>query len=111
METTERMHWLLATPDGFDLHRDHQNFIFLFYPLAVVPDLSVSSTRKVLRWAVRLSMYNYTCLHIKAIDNVWADIIGKWSQPPTMRRLVKIPVLPSSNAEDFHWPNATDITR
>lgn len=109
MATTERMHWLLATPDGFDLYTDHHNLIFLFDPLAVVPDLSISSTRKVLRWAVRLSMYNYTCVHIKGTDNVWADIIGRWTQPSTMRRIVKIPELPSSDNTEFSWPTPTEI--
>jgi len=54
----ERMHWLTATPGGFDLYTDHNNLIFLFDPLSVVPDLSQTSLRKVLRWVVRLSMYN-----------------------------------------------------
>ena len=39
METTNRMHWILATPDGFDFYTDHQNMIFLFDPLAIAPDL------------------------------------------------------------------------
>lgn len=109
MATSDRMHWLLATPDGFDLYTDHHNLIFLFDPLAVVPDLSISSLRKVLRWAVRLSMYNYTCVHIKGIDNVWADIIGRWTHPITIRRLVEIPELPSSSSSDFDWPSRSEV--
>lgn len=70
MATTERMHWILATPDGFDFYTDHRNPIFFFDPLAVVPDLSQTSIRKVLRWAERLRVYNYTCVHIKGVDNV-----------------------------------------
>ena len=111
MATTDRMHWILATPDGFDLYTDHQNLIFLFDPLAIVPDLSMSSLRKVLRWAVRLTMYNYTCVHIKGVDNVWADIIGRWSQPCVIRRLVKISEKPSSSADDFEWPTCDEIAK
>lgn len=55
MATIDRMHWILATPAGFDLFTDHHNLIFLFDPLAVVPDLSQTSMRKVLRWTVRLN--------------------------------------------------------
>jgi len=55
MATVERMHWLLSTPSGFDLFTDHHNLIFIFDPLAVMPDLSQSSVRKVFRWAVKLS--------------------------------------------------------
>ena len=49
MSTIERMHLLLAAPDGFDLHTDHHNLIFIFDPTAVANDLSQSSFRKVLR--------------------------------------------------------------
>lgn len=55
MATLERMHWLVATLDGFDLFTDQNNSIFIFDPLSVVPDLSQTAVRKVLRWAVRLS--------------------------------------------------------
>ena len=81
LATLERMHWIAATPSGFDLYTDHNNLIFLFDPLSVVPDLSQTTLRKVLRWAVRLSIYNYTCFHIKGTDNVWADLLGRWSAP------------------------------
>lgn len=40
LDTTIRMHRILATPDRFDLYTDHQKLIFLFDPLAVAPDLS-----------------------------------------------------------------------
>eukprot|EP00171_Calliarthron_tuberculosum_P004016 IDg4016t1 len=83
MATVKRMHWILATSDGFDLFTDHHRLIFLFDPLAVVPDLSQTSLRKVLRWAVHLSACNYTCVHIKGTENVWADLLGRWSAPPS----------------------------
>ena len=74
LATLDRMYWIAATPDGFDLVTDHNNLIFLFDPLSVMPDMTQTSLRKVLRWAVRLSVYNYTCFHIKGTDNVWADL-------------------------------------
>ena len=109
MSTIERMHWLLATPDGFDLHTDHHNLIFIFDPTAVANDLSQSSLRKVLRWAVRLSAYNYTCVHIPGADNVWADLLTRWSAPTVVRRLVQVPELPSSSSDDFDWPSLQEI--
>ena len=113
MATVERMHWLLATPSGFDLFTDHHNLIFIFDPVAVMPDLSQSSVRKVLRGAVKLSAYNYMCIHIRGIDNVWADLLGRWSAPPsrTIRRLVHIPELPSSSSDNFDWPNAEEVLK
>ena len=77
LTTLERMHWIVANPDGFDLYTDHDNLIFLFDPLSVVPDLSATSLRKVLRSAVRLRMYRYTCYHFKVEENVWADLISR----------------------------------
>ena len=100
LASLERMHWLAATSEGLDLFTEHNNLIFLFDPLAVVPDLSQTSLRKVLRWAVRLSMYNYTCFHIKGTDNVWADLLGRWSAGHTIRRLIRITELPTTS-KDF----------
>ena len=105
LATLERTPWIAATAEGFDLYTDHNNHIFIFDPTAVVPDISQTTFRKFLRWAVRLSMYHYTCFHIKGQDNVWADLLGRWSAPPTLRRRVRISVLPSSSEEDFEWPS------
>lgn len=109
LATLARMHWTVATPDGFDLFTDHNNLIFLFDPLSVMPDMTQTTLRKVLRWAVRLSVYSYTCFHIKGPDNVWADLLGRWSAPPLLRRLIRIPELPSSSATDFDWPTSTEV--
>ena len=79
--TIERLHWIAATSAGFDLHTDHNNLVFLFDPLAVVPDMSQTTARKVLRWAVKLSLYNYVCIHVRGEDNVWADLLGRWTLP------------------------------
>lgn len=71
MATIERMHWLVSCPEGFDLFTDHINLVFIFDPLSLVPDLSQASTRKVIRWAIRLSIYNYECIHLSGTDNVF----------------------------------------
>ena len=110
MASTKRMHWILASADGFDLYTDHNNLVFTFDPLAVAPDLSISSVKKVLRWAVRLSIYNYVCFHIKGSDNVWADLISRWMPKATLRRLIFIPPLLSSQDANFKWPKHSEIT-
>lgn len=110
LATLDRMHWLAASPAGFDLFTDHNNLIFLFDPLSIVPDLSQTSMRKVLRWAVKLNIYSYTCFHIKGTDNVWADLFGRWSAPGTVRRLISIPVLPSTATPDFEWPSVEELS-
>lgn len=102
LTTLDGMHRIVATPDGFDLYTDHKNLIFLLDPRSMVPDLSATSLRKVLRWAVRLSMYRYTCYHIKGDNNVWADLMSRWSPTlSTVSRIVRVPELPSSSDVDF----------
>lgn len=103
MATVQRIHWVLATNDGLYLFTDHKNLIFLFDPLAVVTDLSQSSLRKVLRWEVQISAYNYTCVHIRGDDNVWVELLSRLVEHNVVRRLVSIPVLPSYSSPDFTW--------
>lgn len=106
LATVQRMHWLLGGPDGLDLFTDHNNLLFIFDPLAVVADLSQTTLRKVLRWAVRLSAYNYTCVHHNVVNNGWVDLLNRWYNPTpsTIRRLVSIPPLPSLSDSDSVWP-------
>lgn len=107
--TLERMHWLLATPSGFDLFTDHNNLIFLFDPTSVSSDLSLGTVRNVLRWAVRLTLYDYTCFDIPGLINVWADLLTRWSANPTVCRLAQIPPLPSTANGDFVWPTVSEL--
>lgn len=109
LASTERAHWLASTPDGFDLFTDHNNLVFIFDPCAVVPNINQATIRKVLRWAVRLSTYNYVCFHIKGENNIWADLLTRWSIPLTIRRLVSIPPLPTTFT-DFIWPTTDSIS-
>ena len=107
---TRRLHWLLATNDGFDIFTDHNNIVFIFDPLSLTTDLSQSSVRKVLRWAVLMSLYNYTCVHIKGKHNIWADLLTRWTTTAhTVRRLVRLPPLVTATAQDFQWPSIYDI--
>ncbi len=50
-----------------------------------------------------MCLYNRVCVHIKGEDNVWADILGRWSAPRTIRRIVSIPPVPSTSSADFEW--------
>lgn len=56
LETLDRKRWLATTPNAFDLYTDHNDLIFLFDPLSVVPVLSLMSLCKVFPWTVLLSM-------------------------------------------------------
>lgn len=110
LSTLDKMHWLVTNPDEFDLFKDHNNLIVLFDPLSVVPDPSQTTLRKALRWAVRLSLYQYRCYHITGEDTVWADLLTRWSTvPSTVRRLICIAELPSACAADLDWHSPAEI--
>lgn len=79
--TAERMHWLLASSPDIDFSTDHNNLILLFDPTAVVADMSETTLRKVLRWAVRLNFYNCICVHIPGAQNVWDNLISRQIGP------------------------------
>lgn len=107
----DRMHWLVSDAAGFDLYTDHDNLIFLFDLLSVVPDMSQTSLRKVLRWYVRSIIYQYTCYHIKGSDNVWVYLVTLWFPfTSTVGRPVHITELPSACSEDFECPTPSGIS-
>lgn len=108
MASLERSYWLAACSDGFDLFTDHKNLIFIFDPLDVKHNINQSTTQKVLCWSVRLSWYNYLCCHISRADNVWVDLLSRWSIPLTNFRLVKIPTVPKT-FKDFGWLSSAAI--
>lgn len=84
-----------------DLYIDQQNLIFLFDPLAVVPNLSQALSLNDLRWDIRLSAYINTCVHIKGVNKVWEDLLSPWSATSVIRRLVSIAVFPCSSTPEF----------
>lgn len=103
------MHWLASWPEGFDILTHQNHFVFIFDLLALVPDLTLAFTRKVIRWAVRLSIYSYVCVHVSGLDNNWADLLPRWWETLITRRLVNIPALPSTQHDDFLWPSCQEI--
>lgn len=108
MASTECSHWLASCADGFDLLNDYNNLIFIFDPLVVQPDIGQATMRKVLRWVVRLSLNSYVCIHISGDDNIWADLMTRWTIPTMMCGLVIIPQMPSTFT-DFEWPTVSSI--
>ena len=83
----ESMRWSLGTPDGFNLYTDHNSLIFTFYPLSVVPDLSASSVKKVLRWAV--SLLHSTCIY-PAVKTSWWILSGDEAFPQLFAGLLQL---------------------
>ena len=99
MTTMDRKHWLASSTDGFDLYKDHKNLILLFDPTAYVPDLTEASLWKFIRWAVTIIFYTYDCIHISGMDNIWYDLMTRWTRSNMIRRLVTITPLTFTNEE------------
>lgn len=68
---------MTGTSSGFDLYTNHANLVVIFEPLAIILDLGKAAERKVLRWAVHFSAYNYTCIYINGLKmyrrTYWGD--------------------------------------
>lgn len=101
MVTIERLHWISATSDGFDLHTDGNNLGFLFDPFSVVNDRYQNTFRKVLRWVVKLSLYNYISFHVLGQENVWEDLNRRWISLSVVRRLISVPPLLNASDDDL----------
>lgn len=109
--TLDNMHFFTATACALDFSTDNNNSIFLLEPFLLIADLSQSSTRKVLWWALQLISYTYTCFHANGFDNVWAYMLTSWSAPKIVRQLIKIPPLSTSQNESFWRPSVEEIAQ
>lgn len=109
MDTVQRVHRLLDVPNKFNLYTGHNILIFLLDPLSIIPDLSHTSTRKVLHWAVRLGLCSYTCIHICGEDNAWDYLLVHWSAARTVRQLVQELNLPNSFQSSFDGPSEDSL--
>lgn len=77
MATVNIMHWFIADCQGFDLCTYHNNRIYIFDLTFIINNISQTSLPKVLCNTVRLSAYNYTCIHIHGTNSIWAELLGR----------------------------------
>lgn len=109
MATMERMHRQASCSEDSDPITDHENLLLNVGLLAMFPDLSQASNRKVIRWAVHLSIYSYKCIHLSRDDNVQSDVLSERTVTPTVRRMIQNPPLFSVNDENFERTSMTNI--
>lgn len=108
MATAHNTPWIFACSVEIDRFPDFHSLVFLFDPLADIPDHSQTNFGKVLCWAVLLNTY-YTCAHKDGLANVWQDLLHSWGSSGTIYRLVSISVYPSSSSSDSCRPTLTDL--
>lgn len=106
--TLRRRHPLSGILERFHLFTDHNYSVFIFDPLSTVSDLSQTSVRNVLRWAVLLSSYNFVCYHVTEDNNSCEAWLIRWSAP-VICRLVTILPLSSTKQDAFEWPSHSSI--
>lgn len=93
---------LKYTNDGsFRSVYGRSHFLVLFNSLSLMPDLLQSTTRKVLLLTVHLTTCEYTSVHLKRSENVWVDLITRWTALAFIDRLKRSLVSYSTIAPDF----------
>jgi len=116
VESVTRLDYLVLRPGGFLMFTDHKNLTFLYNPVTVQPQMPRHVLTKVQRWAMRLSQFEYSIIHIPGVENCWADLLSRWgaSDPdntqssPRIAALLKAPVAPDLQP-DFEWPTEKEI--
>jgi hypothetical protein len=89
---------MLQRPDGFSLFTDHNNLVYVFNPYGQNPGIATHTAAKLTRWALKLSVYNYTIEHVAGTENVWFDMLTHWAAPlprARVRALMLAPMAPS----------------
>ncbi len=73
-----KMDYLLMVEGNIQVHTDHTNFIFVFNPQSIDRSLGRYDVKKVRRWAMYLSMYQYSITHISGVESFMSDIMTRW---------------------------------
>ena len=113
VESAIRLDYILLRPEGFFLFTDHRNLTYIFNPISVSPGISKMVANKIERWALKLSSFRYTIVHISGEENCWADLLSRWAfplQPPARRisALLRAPLAPDLDPE-FRWPSPREF--
>jgi len=69
VECVTRLDYFLLGANGFHLFTDHKNLVFIFNPMSSNLNLSRHVASKIERWAMKLTAFRYTIVHIPGDDN------------------------------------------
>lgn len=94
-------HCLAAMQGCFHLYTGHNNLILIFEPLSIFQDFSNLIVRRMLRWAVLLSIYNYVCPGISGNDNVWADLLERWAAQSILQLMISVSMPLATSLKSF----------
>lgn len=104
----ERLQYLTLTGE-VRIHTDHANLVFIFNPTSLNPHLGEQQISKIHCWAIKLSAYDYSCVHIAGERNMWADLMTRWgATPQNVRRDLTVP-LKSEHLEENRLDLPADV--
>jgi hypothetical protein len=95
------------------LYTDHSNLVCIFDPYGQNPGIARHTASKLMRWAVKLSSFQYTIEAIAGEVNKFADLLTRWAVRPRsiisrLARLVNAPISPS-NFSEYDWPDQDSL--
>lgn len=96
---------------------DHHNLLTMYDPSGAGTSLPQYAINKLMRWAIRMSSFNYVIEHIPGDDNVWADMLSRWANHEfggldaskiSAKSALLAPISPSLD-EAFEWPSPAEL--
>ncbi len=76
-----RLSHIIAACGEFSLFTDHENILYMLSPSRFNANVAQHIPHKTQRYALRLSEFNVTVIHIPGAFNTWADLLTRWEAP------------------------------
>ena len=107
------MEYLLLRQKGFHIFTDHRNLQFIFDPRSIDNAIARYRADKLQRWSMVLQMFRYTVEHVAGSENVWGDLLSRWSRPNYNKERVSgrccalsaVTNVSPLEKTDFEWPS------
>lgn len=80
LKTFDKLDYLFLDKHPVHVLTDHRNLLFVVAPLALQPALGQQVVDKFQRWAVFLSIFEYTIEHIPREENILAEMLTRWAK-------------------------------
>ena len=79
-QTFSKVDYLFLNGQETHVFTDHRSLMFVYAPTALEPALGRHVVCKVQRWALYLSRFDYILEQIEGKDNIFADILTRWTR-------------------------------
>ena len=65
---------------GFHIFTDHRSLQFIFVTRSVDNAITRYRADKLQRWSMVLQAFRYTLDHVAGSENVWGELLSRWSR-------------------------------